>query len=47
MKSLYIITGTGKGLGKALAEVVLSEGAMVLGISRTKSIEHDNYQHIT
>jgi benzil reductase ((S)-benzoin forming) len=47
MKSLYIITGTGKGLGKALAEEVLSVGHHVIGISRNQSITNELYEHIT
>ncbi len=47
MSQLYIITGTGKGLGKALAKVLLADNHTVTGISRTQSVEHDNYTHIT
>jgi benzil reductase ((S)-benzoin forming) len=44
----YFITGTGKGIGKALAETVLKDQEnKVTGISRTNSIEHPNYKHIT
>jgi benzil reductase ((S)-benzoin forming) len=43
----YIITGTSKGLGKALAERLLTDPEhFVIGISRTVSIQHDNYQHL-
>lgn len=45
-KSQIIITGSSKGLGKALAEQFLAKGASVLGISRTASIDHPNYQHL-
>tara|TARA_B100000965_G_scaffold398893_1_gene417763 strand:- start:564 stop:1283 length:720 start_codon:yes stop_codon:yes gene_type:complete len=45
MKKIYI-TGASKGLGKALAEAYLKEGHSVIGMSRTKSVEHKNYQHI-
>ncbi|MBC6610721.1 SDR family NAD(P)-dependent oxidoreductase [Hymenobacter sp. BT507] len=42
----YIITGASRGLGKALAEAVLSyPDTRVLGVSRHATIEHDRYQH--
>lgn len=42
---IYYITGTSRGIGKALAEKVLEkEDAMVYGISRTHSIEHERYR---
>jgi len=42
----YIITGASRGLGKALAEAVLSyPDTKVLGVSRNATIEHDRYQH--
>ncbi|MBO3273463.1 SDR family NAD(P)-dependent oxidoreductase [Hymenobacter defluvii] len=42
----YIITGASRGLGKALAEAVLSyPDTKVLGVSRHATIEHDRYQH--
>lgn len=42
----YIITGASRGLGKALAEVVLRQpGTSVLGVSRHATITHDRYQH--
>lgn len=39
------ISGTSRGLGKALAEVFLKEGAKVNGISRSCTIEHLSYKH--
>ena len=43
----YIITGTGKGIGKALAEELLQENNIkVIGISRKQTIRHQQYQHI-
>jgi benzil reductase ((S)-benzoin forming) len=45
MKVVYI-TGTSRGLGKALAEQYLEKGDMVVGMSRGSTIKHDNYQHI-
>jgi len=42
------ITGTSKGIGKAIAEKFLdNENYFVIGISRTCSITHKNYKHIT
>ena len=42
----YFITGTSRGLGKALAEKILSEGnAKVFGISRESTIINPNYTH--
>ncbi|MBW3127845.1 SDR family NAD(P)-dependent oxidoreductase [Hymenobacter profundi] len=42
----YIITGASRGLGKALAEAVLSyPDTKVLGVSRNATIEHERYQH--
>jgi benzil reductase ((S)-benzoin forming) len=42
----YYITGTSRGIGKALAELLLSDPAnVVIGMSRQRSIEHPNYRH--
>lgn len=44
----YFITGTSKGLGKSLAELLLKDNAnLVYGISRTNSISHKNYTHFS
>jgi 3-oxoacyl-[acyl-carrier protein] reductase len=41
-----VITGTTRGLGKAIAEDLLSKGWYVLGLSRTEgTIENPNYIH--
>ena len=41
-----LITGTSKGIGKAIAEKFLDEGHEVIGIDRlTTSINHENYKH--
>ncbi len=43
----YFITGTSRGIGKALAETLLEDDNIkVTGISRTDSIKHPNYNHI-
>ena len=46
MRRIVVITGTRKGLGKALAEHYLSAGWKVAGCSRkAASIEHADYLH--
>jgi benzil reductase ((S)-benzoin forming) len=43
----FFITGTSKGIGKAIAEALLSDsGNYVTGISRSCSISHKRYKHI-
>ncbi len=42
----YYITGTSRGIGKAMAEHLLENPSnKVIGMSRQKSIEHANYHH--
>ena len=44
--TIAFITGTSRGLGKALAELLLEEDDYkVVGISRQQNIEHPNYKH--
>jgi benzil reductase ((S)-benzoin forming) len=43
---MIIITGTSRGIGKALAEFYLGQGKRVLGIARNCSLSHPNYIHI-
>jgi benzil reductase ((S)-benzoin forming) len=45
--NFYYITGTSRGLGKALAEYYLSAAPnnQVIGISRSSAITHKNYTH--
>jgi len=45
-RSQVIITGSSRGLGKALAEAFLHEGAKVIGLSRSKTIDHKHYKHL-
>jgi benzil reductase ((S)-benzoin forming) len=45
--TIAFITGTSKGLGKAIAELLLEDDNIkVVGISRHQSIEHPNYKHL-
>ncbi len=44
---LFFITGTSRGIGHALAQKALELNHKVVGISRTQTITHDNYTHIT
>lgn len=42
----YIITGTSKGIGKALAEELLRDAdARVIGVSRNCTLSHPQYRH--
>ena len=42
----YFITGTSKGIGKALTEALLKdENNYVFGISRNVSVKHERYHH--
>jgi len=45
----FLITGTSKGIGEALAQKILQEGNTVLGISRNRSenITSTNYHHLS
>ncbi|MEX2593792.1 MAG: SDR family NAD(P)-dependent oxidoreductase [Anditalea sp.] len=47
-KSLYIITGCSKGLGKALMDkLIQTPGNQVVGISRSEMDENENFLHIS
>jgi 3-oxoacyl-[acyl-carrier protein] reductase len=43
-----LVTGTSKGLGKAISERLLAGGALVVGVSRGDgAVEHERYLHVT
>lgn len=43
-----VITGTSRGIGRAIAELFLQRGHTVIGIDRQEAtLDHDNYTHIT
>lgn len=43
----FFITGSSKGLGKALTELLLTDkNNFVYGISRTNNINHEQFQHL-
>lgn len=43
MQKAAFITGTGKGIGKSVAEALLDENYLVFGFSRSNTIEHKNF----
>ena len=46
MQKLALITGTGSGIGKALAKLLLDKNYKVVGYSRTNQIIHINFTFI-
>ena len=48
MRSYYYITGTSRGIGRALTEELLGdEDALIFGIGRSPGPKHANYQHVS
>jgi 3-oxoacyl-[acyl-carrier protein] reductase len=46
--SVAVVTGARKGVGRQIAQHFLSEGALVVGLSRGDGdIQHDNYTHFS
>ena len=43
MQKVALITGTSSGIGKALAELLLSKSYLVFGYSRTNKLTHKHY----
>ena len=47
LQKVALITGTGGGIGEATAELLLKEGYLVFGYSRTNKIKHPNFSFTT
>ena len=46
MQKVAFITGSSKGIGKALSILLLSKDYIIFGYSRTNTINHPNFNHI-
>jgi benzil reductase ((S)-benzoin forming) len=46
LDKLAYITGSSRGIGKALSLLLLKNGYRVVGISRSNAIKHPNFEHI-
>ena len=43
MQKVAFITGTSKGIGKAIAKILINKNYVVFGYSRTNTIKHPNF----
>ena len=43
MHKVAFITGTGDGIGKSLAQLLLEKGYIVFGYSRKNNLKHPNF----
>ena len=46
MQKAAFITGTSRGIGKAIAEILLEYNYIVFGYSRTNTITHQHFTHV-
>ena len=46
MQKVAFITGTSKGIGRALSKLLLSKNYIVFGYSRNNNINHANFNHL-
>ena len=46
MQKIAFITGSSKGIGKAISELLLSKNYIVFGYSRTNTIKHQNFKFV-
>jgi benzil reductase ((S)-benzoin forming) len=46
LQKVAFITGSSKGIGKAISELLLSKNYIVFGYSRTNTIKHQNFKFV-